>query len=370
MDLLIDEITKSIKNHQGLALATIISRNGSAPRRAGAQMIIRADGSIAGTVGGGMMEAQVIQIARKVIENQNCDVTRIEMTGETAATGDMICGGIQDVLVEYLDPANQRLAEMLDSYQSLVRQRSLGWWITQIPSGKCKATAHFLIREDGSVLEDGVEQSVVTLRADKPQEDASQPESITIHLSGQSVELENIKSSVLKTIGNDRWLIDPIVFYGTVYLFGAGHVSQQLAKVTGLVGFRTVVIDDREEFANRKRFPDADEVLVVPDYHHLFEKITIDPESYMVIVTRGHLFDRYVLAQCLQSKAVYIGMIGSKRKIRLVYEQLEKEGYSREQLEKVHSPIGMMIGAETPEEIAVSITAELIQCRNEIKKIR
>ena len=368
MDILIDEIISMLEKNQGLALATIISHNGSAPRRAGAQMIVHTDGSIVGTVGGGLMESMVIKSARKAIENKDCSVIRIEMTGETAATGDMICGGIQEVLVEYLNPADKRLFAVLSSYQALVHQRRQGWWITRIPSGSCAAADHFLVQDDGTLLTGEMDAAEAEVGLIKQQENPENPSVLHLNIAKKTMDLEDIHTPTLITIQNDRWLIDPILFYGTVYLFGAGHVSQQLAKVTKLVWFRTIVIDDREEFANRQRFPEVDEVVVVPDYHHIFDQIRLDPESYMIIVTRGHLFDRYVLAQCLKSSAVYIGMIGSKRKIQLVYEQLEQEGFTREQLDKVYSPIGLKIGAETPEEIAVSITAELIQCRNDRKK--
>lgn len=369
MNLLIDEIINLINQKQGMALATIISRNGSAPRMAGAQMIVRADGCIVGTIGGGLMEAQVIQLARTVIEHHECTVTRIEMTGETAATGEMICGGIQDVLVEYFNPADQRLVEALLTYQTLVRQRRLGWWITKIPTGKIISTTHGLIQNDGTLTWDG--ENLDGVQVDFSAQEAGKYHNAlergapVLTISGKSFNLKYINHPTLETIQDARWLIDPILFYGTVYIFGAGHVSQQLAKVTKLVGFRTVVIDDRAEFVNSQRFPEADELVVVPDYDRLFDRIHMDPESYMVIVTRGHLHDRNVLAQCLQTGAVYIGMIGSKRKVALVYEQLEKQGFTREQLDQVYSPIGLKIGAESPEEIAVSITAELIKVRTE-----
>lgn len=365
MDMLIDVIVNELEQKNGFALATIISRNGSAPRMAGAQMIIRADGSIAGTIGGGLMEAQVMQLARSVIAERECKVMRINMTGKSAATGDMICGGTQEVLVEYLDPADSLLVEALGEYQKLVHARRQGWWITKIPNGRCSAADHLLVRDDGSAAGTLLTDSDLRVTGADEKEDGVSP---TLTIGGHTFMLKDIKHPTLETAGKERWLIDPILFYGTVYIFGAGHVSQQLAKVTTLVGFRTVVIDDRAEFANVQRFPEADEVVVVPDYEHLFDQIHVDPESYMVIVTRGHLYDRKVLGQCLKSGAVYTGMIGSRRKIELVYQQLEKEGFSREQLAGVHAPIGLSISAETPEEIGVSIAAELIQVRNERSK--
>lgn len=163
--------------------------------------------------------------------------------------------------------------------------------------------------------------------------------------------------------GDTRFSIEPLAIYGTVYIFGAGHVSQKLAALTSMVGFRTVILDDRAEFANQKRFPGANEIIVLDDNQTAFKEINLDPESYIVIVTRGHLHDQVILKQALETNAVYIGMIGSKRKREEIYRSLEAEGISKARLEAVYSPIGLQIGAESPEEIAVSITAELIQTR-------
>ena len=130
------------------------------------------------------------------------------------------------------------------------------------------------------------------------------------------------------------------------------------------VHFKVVVIDDREMFANRERFPEADEV-IVSEFENCFDKVNIDGSSYIVIVTRGHLYDGFVLEQAVKSKARYIGMIGSKKKIRTLYQNLMEKGMAKETLDRVHAPIGIDINSETPEEIAVSIVAELIKVRGE-----
>ena len=151
---------------------------------------------------------------------------------------------------------------------------------------------------------------------------------------------------------------------GTVYLFGAGHVSQQVAHLTSMTHFRTVVLDDRVEFANRERFPGADEIRVPASLDAAFTGLAIDRDSYIVIVTRGHRYDKTVLQQALRTEAGYIGMIGSKGKRDAVYKTLLEEGRTSAELERVHSPIGLKIGGDTPEEIAVSIVAELIKERS------
>ncbi len=163
---------------------------------------------------------------------------------------------------------------------------------------------------------------------------------------------------------NDRIevLLEPVASEPTVFIFGCGHISTCLAPLVKIVGFKVVVVDDRPDFANRERFPEADEV-VVDAFEGLLEKLRIDENSYLILVTRGHLYDRLLLEQALQTQARYIGMIGSRRKIRMLYESLVEKGISKTLLGGVHAPIGLEIGAETPEEIAVSILAELIQVR-------
>ncbi len=154
----------------------------------------------------------------------------------------------------------------------------------------------------------------------------------------------------------------------TAYLFGGGHVGLALEPVLRYVGFETVVCDDREEYANRERFPKAKAVHVIADYDHAFEGLHTDESSYLVIVTRGHMGDYEVLRSALRQPCAYIGMIGSRKKVAETMALLEREGFPREQLSRVHSPIGLKIGSETPEEIAISICAEMVAVRAGVMK--
>ena len=149
-----------------------------------------------------------------------------------------------------------------------------------------------------------------------------------------------------------------------MFLFGAGHVAVPTAHIAALVGFRVVVIDDRPEFANAERFPSASRIVVTDDFNQALKGLDIDRDSFIVIVTRGHQFDREVLEQSLKTSAGYIGMISSRKKKEAIFQALIARGFNKERLEEVHSPIGIPIGGETPEEIAVSIVAELIQERS------
>ncbi|MFA5904675.1 MAG: XdhC family protein, partial [Desulfobacula sp.] len=166
-----------------------------------------------------------------------------------------------------------------------------------------------------------------------------------------------------------NFFVENIRMNPRVFLFGAGHVSVFVAQLAKLVGFNITVIDDRPEFANIERFPDADE-LIVSDFIHVFEKLQISKNSYILIITRGHIHDKTVLQQALSTPARYIGMIGSTRKRNLIYEDLMAQGITKKRLESVFSPVGLDINAETPEEIAVSIVAELIRVRAPKKKLK
>jgi len=162
-------------------------------------------------------------------------------------------------------------------------------------------------------------------------------------------------------------LVEPVSAPSILYVFGAGHVSRQIVPLAARVGFRPVVIDDREEFADPTHFPTAAEVRCLP-FDDVMERLPVDGSSFLVIVTRGHMGDKRVLGQALRTKARYIGMIGSRQKRKLIYQALLDEGFTQGDLDSVHSPIGIEIGAETPEEIAVSIVAQLIHVRAEMEE--
>jgi xanthine dehydrogenase accessory factor len=156
--------------------------------------------------------------------------------------------------------------------------------------------------------------------------------------------------------------IEPVVPTPKVFIFGGGHISLFLAKICAMVGFQVAVIDDRPQFANKERFPEAGEV-IAEEFPFALPKLKVNRSSYLVIVTRGHAYDQEVLEWAVGTEARYLGMIGSRRKIKTVYDNLEAKGIPPEKFQRVHAPVGLNIGALTPEEIAVSIVAEMIQER-------
>ena len=162
--------------------------------------------------------------------------------------------------------------------------------------------------------------------------------------------------------GDMKVFIDVLQPKEEVLIFGGGHIAVYVSKLAKMVGFKVTVIDDREEFANKERFPETDEI-IVGSIDKALQHIKITPSTYIIVVTRGHLQDQEVLASIIESDAAYIGMIGSRKKNATVFQHLEEQGISAQELKKVHAPIGIDIGAQTPEEIAVSIIAEIIEVR-------
>jgi xanthine dehydrogenase accessory factor len=156
--------------------------------------------------------------------------------------------------------------------------------------------------------------------------------------------------------------IEPVVPQPRAFIFGAGHISKSLSKVANLAGFASVIVDNRDAFANRERFPEADEIFA-EEYEDVFAKLTIRDTSYLIIVTRGHRDDMRVLRWAVGTPAKYIAMIGSKRKVIGVVKELEKEGIPRDAFERIFAPMGFDIGAITPEEIAISVVSEMIAAR-------
>ena len=249
-----DEIIRLKQLGQKCAIATIVQKQGSIPSFQSAKMLVREDGSMVGTIGGGCVEAEVWNAARDVIATEKPRHLHFSLGEDAAYDNGLICGGQLDIFVE------------------------------------------------------------------------------------------------------------PVIPQPTAIIFGAGHISKSLASVAGLAGFRTVVVDDRESFANRERFPNADDV-VAGEYEEVCGNLFVNETTYLIIVTRGHRDDMRVLRWAVGTRARYVAMIGSKRKVISVVKELVREGLSPSEFERIYAPMGLEIGAVTPEEIAVSVVAEMIAVR-------
>ncbi len=337
---------------EDFAIATLFDKTGSAPRSDGAKMIVRVDGSIFGTVGGGRLEAAAMDLARNAIMNKMTIIQTFDLTSKDAAASDMICGGCGEILIEYVNAGDVNQRAIYEGVLGVISKREKGWLVTIIDSRPSAGTPvtcqQCLVRQDKSLLGD------IHCHPDLVEHLVNGPAKVTLHS---------------EVYYDQRFLVEPLRLGGTVIIFGAGHVSQKIAPLSEGVGFRTIVLDDRPDYANAERFPAPVETRAIEDFTKLPD-MGIDEDSYLVIVTRGHLFDKDVLAQVLRSGAAYIGMIGSRTKRELIYKELMERGFSEDELRKVNCPIGTAILAETPEELGISIVGELIKVRAERGKNR
>lgn len=344
-----------------ILIATIIRQTGSSPRGKGARMVMNQAGQIAGSVGGGQLEEKIKKSFDLLISEKKAKVFEFTLSEKEAESLEMICGGSVSILVEPILPDQADLISMFHAIFETMQAQRHGWLISQLPA-----------RDQQQVSKHGFISSKGVFTGNLPldfQLESGFLRNIKIDdLNSNWVSFENGLRSPLEISSNiGAYFVEPVGKLCTCFIIGAGHIASKLAPLTRLVGFSTIVLDDRPEYVSLERFPTADNRIVVEGFQDVFSQILVEQDSFIVIVTRGHNSDRDVLGQALNSPAAYIGMIGSRRKIALTFESLQKQGFSEDKLQKVRTPIGLSIGAETPEEIAVSIVAEMIQVRAKLK---
>jgi len=313
---------------RGGTIATITKKTGAAPREEGAKMFIGDDGRFFGTIGGGCVEAEVWQEAKRVAKEHRVKVLRFQMSGEVVEDEGMICGGKVEL---FLEPVYERFRSLYAEVSHLEKAGKSALIVTRYSEGSFRKS---LVREDGSVIGDELEE---VLRS-----------SFQSHINAR-------KPVVIE----DGTVVEPIASSSFLYLFGAGHVSQYVSRIASMVDFNVVVVDDRPDFANAERFPEAQEI-IVEEFRDVFRRVNFYGDEYVAILTRGHKHDALVLEEVLKRPTHYVGMIGSRRKTKLIFDHLKAKGFGETDLKRVHAPIGIAIQAETPQEIAVSIVAEMI----------
>jgi xanthine dehydrogenase accessory factor len=340
---LFKEIRNSITNGQELVMATVVGDCGSTPRSSGSKMVVYHDETIAGTIGGGSIEGDVIQRAKKLFGTETALITsyNLNQTGK-ADDMDLICGGQMQVLLENV-ACTQNNREMYEFICAEIERSRPFFWVGKISDGKDRLIERVAVSEKQKWVGSLKEETALVERLSE-------------------MRLKPAHAAFFD-LNQQQYVVEAIKPPEALYIMGAGHVSKEIALLTKQVGFKTTVFDDRAEFANEERFPEVDAVHICKNFKSVFDEYHVPPGSYIIIVTRGHRFDKEVLAQALRTEAAYIGMIGSKKKRESVYQVLVTEGCSRNELDAVHCPIGLSIAAETPAEIAVSIVAELIQHR-------
>ena len=331
MKELLKKTAELLESGEDAVLVTIIASSGSTPRGSGARMLVGKNGRIAGTVGGGMVEYRSEQMALETLRDKSSLAHDFNLERNDVEDLGMICGGDVTVYFLYLDHAGRGAALARMGEKLLAENRDV-WIITDVGGG---GLFGFYTREEGFA---GIEDI---------------PEAVPL-MTRRPIQTE---------IGSRKLYIEQLSSSGVVYVFGGGHVGQELVPVLSHVGFRCVVLDDRPAFVSRELFPTAEDTRLV-DFDDIYKSVEINASDYVVIMTRGHAFDCAVERQVLYSPARYIGVIGSARKTAGVNKILKEAGITDEQLARITTPIGLAIHAETPAEIAISIAAQMIAVRS------
>ena len=352
------EAERTLERGQKFALATVINVRGSTPREVGAKMIVREDGQF-GTIGGGCGEAEVFRKARLLLdEGRGARLTEIDLTGDFDQQQIGTCGGIMDVFVDIWMPASDlETARELANAAEGNRPTALLTLVHSVDPGSVGAK---------SIVDPATEEGRLISALEIPRRAMAQLVARTRDGIPALIEIsDNGGANPVTRVDGERprLFLDPVSGAQRLVIAGAGHIAQPLAALGAMLGFHVTVIDDRASFANRERFPNADEIVVRP-FAAAIEALTLDRHCYLVSVTRGHSFDEEVIRTALQhSRGAFIGMIGSRRRVKATLERIAESGVSQDLLDQVHAPLGMDIAAETPEEIAVSIIAEMVRER-------
>jgi xanthine dehydrogenase accessory factor len=367
---LFQEIIHELEAGETVAIATIIKRKGSVPREVGAKMLVYRGGAMSGTVGGGCGEAEVWRSALNVIDTKRPTIVQVDLTEEIAMESQGVCGGIFDVFVQPWhssalpgQPGMQDFASAINAAMEGERAVVLASIISAGGAWSSCIGQQMLIHENSEtmgtlVLPDAPDGLILQLI-----------ESAQKAISTGKPHIENVETTLAVARSAkpaNSWVeifIEPFVPDPVLLIAGAGHIAAPLASLAHLMNFSVSVTDDRATFANLERFPTAKQLLV-GDIEATLKNYPITPRTHIVLVTRAHAHDVQGLRAIIDSPAAYIGMIGSQRRVWAVFKLLHEEGVPSEKLGRVRAPIGLDLGGSTPEEIALSIMAEIIKLRH------
>ena len=342
MQKILEALKHAVSNGQPVAYTALVETRGSTPQKAGAVMLVFPDGSQAGTLGGGCVEAEVKRRALRLLDDGSAELMTFQLDSDYGWDDGLICGGRMRMLVDPVRPGDD--LSYFDEYSRVLRDGRGCTEAVIIDDEKCKGgiiASRYLLDELG--------QEVCRRST------ANAPECL---FSGLRPVVDRPRAYVESGVS---YL--PQLERCRLLIVGAGHVGQKVAELASDVDFDVWVVDDREQYCNQDRFPRANRLIVGPIDNSL-SGLEIDANTMCIIVTRGHNHDEEALYHLAETPARYVGMIGSRRKIRLIFDDLLREGISCNALEAVHAPLGFDIGSQTVPEIAVSIVAELIAHRN------
>ena len=342
-----EAVTELDRGHP-VVVATVVHTKGSTPQKPGAKLLVRDDGTGVGTLGGGCVEGDIWFAAKELMKRGGeAQYRDYELNEDLAAEDGLVCGGTMYFLIDPVyDPSSylQYAREIDDAYKggpavalaSITKTRR---------TGNANIGSKLFIREDGSTEGTLGNQDIDDLASQKARK-------LMIHGNNEIVSMKD----------DTEFFIEAYTTPPQLVLCGGGHVSKAIAPIAKTLGFRIFVTDDREEFANPDRYPEAD-LLVVDNPEHAIPKLPVNPNTFIIIATRGHRYDNVALEAAARTPAKYVGLLGSKRKAILIYEDLIRACVPIDRIREIRSPVGLDIHGRTPEEIAVSIIAEILMFR-------
>jgi xanthine dehydrogenase accessory factor len=342
------QIADTFKGSQGLVLATVTGTSGSTPRKPGSSALIHNGILIAGSVGGGIIEGRVMEYARNSAGGCESALLHYSLDHETAMPEEAVCGGTITILVDsdplaHLEAFKEMKENLRNGQPGVLVTKVIPWNETSVMIKRCWTTGTGeipLTCHSGTDLTGEVR--AILAAGDREIEETTEGEK---HPA--------------------RIYLEPVFPLPRLVIAGAGHIGKAVSHQGKLLGFEVTVIDDREEFANPVYLPDADNI-IVQDIGQAMAELTVNRSTFIVIVTRGHGHDADALRPCIGSPAAYVGMMGSRAKVAKMHEQfIDKKWATEEEWGRIHTPIGLPIGSETIEEIAVSIAAQLVQVRGQ-----
>lgn len=337
------DLVKTLQSDNRIAVCTIIRKRGSVPREVGARMLVRENGSIIGTVGGGIGEHEVIQAALTCIKAGFSRLLDFSLAGEKGLDSAAICGGHFTIFIgcwsqsEDLDLATAIAATLTGGKAFSLCE--------ELPQSETSSVKRALFNHEGD--------QVLTVPAET---------SLPIPPTKNDSDQERVAIELLQ-IADNNFLISEITLPPRLVIFGGGHLALPMVEMANWCRFAVTVIDDRPEFSNAERFPLADQIITAP-MEEILDLFIPGPNTWHVLITREHKHDYILLKQLLGTEYAYLGMIGSRRRTTKVKQRLLDENFSQAKIEQLYSPIGLEINAQTPAEIAISIMAEIIKVRN------
>jgi|GEM_PF-76375 xanthine dehydrogenase accessory factor len=358
MKNILKKLSEQLKEKNPVALATIVCTRGSTPQVQGASAIFSFDGLVAGTLGGGILEADAQLRAAGALQDQESCLYDFELESDITSQEGAICGGSVTVLV---DTCRENTCRIMEEYEQSARGQQPGVMLTFIGLHK---------QDKIEILRSWVTASGMDVPDNKLFVENFRKEVNRCLGNRDCLLLEEIDTEVFPGAERTMLFLQPVFPLPRLVIAGAGHIGQAVAHLGNLLDFEVTVVDDRTEYCNKERFPEADN-LVVGDIGESIRQLAggVAGDTYYVIVTRGHQNDAAALKNCIGSQAAYVGMIGSRTKTGLMKQQVLKEGWAtQEQIDRLHAPIGINIHSKTVQEIAVSIAAQMVLVRQELNE--